>query len=79
MKLSKYLNKILDLGINRSAKDPRVREDFYRSNLFFSLAAGLLLCILSLIGLLGTDDPLEAGFIVPEINASFCVRTYIWR
>jgi diguanylate cyclase (GGDEF)-like protein len=71
LKISKYLNKILDLGINISAKDPRVREDFYRSNLFFSLAAGLLLCILSLIGLLGTDDPLEAGFIVPEINASF--------
>jgi diguanylate cyclase (GGDEF)-like protein len=56
--------------LNRFARDPRFETDFYNNNLSFCLAAGLMICILTLIGLVGTFAPFSAGYLFPYINAT---------
>ena len=51
--------------------DPRLAADFTHTNLSFGIASGLLLCMLSLILLVGTYAPFSEGAVLPVINATF--------
>ena len=64
MTMSEMIRKLHDFfqiftrsGLNISEKDPQVRADYYASNLPFAITAGILICMLSLIGLIGTFAP----------------------
>lgn len=79
-KISERLKTITDSDTHLSKDDPRLKDDFYHSILYFGLAAGLLLCMLSFIGALGTRELSSGGFIFPGVNGTlvyiliFCVN-----
>lgn len=59
-------------------KDPRLAADFVHTNLSFGIASGLLLCVLSLILLVGTYAPFSEGAVLPGINATFvCLVLFV--
>lgn len=51
-------------------RDPRLRIDFYYQNLSLSVIAAFLICLLAVIGLIGTFSPFSSGYILPQINAT---------
>lgn len=68
--------KIYDsAGLDTKMKDPRVKADFYYYNLLFAIIVGLVLCLLALIGLVGTYAPFSNGYILPQINATTAYLT----
>ena len=77
MTMSEMIRKLHDFfriftrsGLNISEKDPQVRADYYASNLPFAITAGILICMLSLIGLIGTFAPYSEGFVLRGITAT---------
>ena len=50
--------------------DDRFKNDFYHYNLTLCITASIMLCVISLIGLIGTYAPFSHGEIIPYINAT---------
>lgn len=59
-----------DDNLNISKWDGALLGDFYSYNLSFCITAAAMLCVLSLIGLIGTYAPFSTGLIIPAINAT---------
>lgn len=68
-KIIEFLRSIEQPNAHISTKDPRLQADFYRYNLFFCMNAGIVISILSLIGMIGTSASLSEGAVYPDINA----------
>ena len=68
-KIIEFLRSIEQPNAHISTKDPRLQADFYRYNLFFCMNAGIVISILSLIGMIGTSASLSEGAVYPGINA----------
>jgi len=55
-------------------------QDFYSYNLSLCMTAAAMVCIISLIGFIGTYSPFSTGFVIPAINATsvylaiFCIN-----
>ena len=65
------LSRIVTGGdLDLPASDPRLKSDFLRNNIVFSIAAAILLCIIALIGVIGTNMPFGGRYILPVINAT---------
>ncbi len=65
------LSRIVTGGdLDLPASDPRLKSDFLRNNIIFSIAASILLCIIALIGVIGTNMPFGGRYILPVINAT---------
>ena len=59
-----------DDNLNISKWDEALLGDFYSYNLSLCITAAAMLCVLSLIGLIGTYAPFSTGLIIPAINAT---------
>ena len=59
-KIIEFLRSIEQPNAHISTKDPRLQADFYRYNLFFCMNAGIVISILSLIGMIGTSASLSS-------------------
>lgn len=57
--------------IDVSMKEPTMKMEFYRYNLSLSITAALILCVVSVIGLIGTFSPFVTGIVLQTINATF--------
>lgn len=68
-KIIEFLRSIEQPNAHISTKDPRLQADFYRYSLFFCMNAGIVISILSLIGMIGTSATLSEGAVYPDINA----------
>lgn len=67
----RFSNIVTKGELNLSTDDPRLQADFLTSNIIFCIAAGILLCILSFIGGVGTFAPFGKGYVLSGINATF--------
>ncbi|MCI6756447.1 MAG: bifunctional diguanylate cyclase/phosphodiesterase [Lachnospiraceae bacterium] len=61
---------ISDSGAAASRHDPRLKRDYIRSNVNYCIAAGIQLCILGLIGAVGTHALWGRGIILPQLSAT---------
>ncbi len=59
-----------DDNLNISKWDEALLGDFYSYNLSLCITAAAMLCVLSLIGLIGTYAPFSTGLIIPAIMFS---------
>jgi diguanylate cyclase (GGDEF)-like protein len=69
-KLFDFFRVFTKTGLNVSANDSRLRADYYDSNLPFGITSGVLLCIISFIGLVGTYSPFSDGQVLKGLNAT---------
>lgn len=67
--LQDFKQSFAEQGADISENDPRLIADYYSSNLPFHISSGILLCVLSGIGLLSTISPYPDGEVLPEISA----------
>jgi diguanylate cyclase (GGDEF)-like protein len=67
-KLALKLKKFIFVDNALSKQDQSLKNDFYHSNLYFGTAAGILLCVLAFIGVIGT---IAQGSVLMLINATF--------
>lgn len=73
-----FVKIFIGRDISISENDPRLNADFNYSNLQFNIVAGVLLCIISFIGLIGTHAPFSEGNVIPRINATAVYLTILF-
>lgn len=71
----KFLQGLTKLIVGRDLdlsadKDPRLKSDILKNNIFYSITACILLCILALIGVIGSVLSLDKGYVLSGVNAT---------
>ena len=71
----KFLQRLAKLIVGRDLdlsvdKDPRLKSDILKNNIFYSITACILLCILALIGVIGSVLSLGKGYVLSGVNAT---------
>lgn len=71
----KFLQRLAKLIVGRdldlsAVKDPRLKSDILKNNIFYSITASILVCILALIGVIGSVLSLEKGYVLSGVNAT---------
>ena len=82
--IENMVRRLREYFINEDVKvskwDAEMMQDFYSYNLSLCMTAAAMVCIISLIGFIGTYSPFSTGFVIPAINATsvylaiFCIN-----
>lgn len=74
--IREFYNLYFKSDLGTSLRDSQIEKDLYHNNLMFAIISAGMLCLLSLIGLVGSS-PVSAGFILPPFNATAVYLTVL--